>query len=396
MVDGFSTADAGPFELITTFINGCVPLCDGNFCGDDGCGGKCGSCAQGESCNLVDSRCYPENCQPECSTRECGEDGCGGSCGDCEAGDCLGESITTEDGSIPPSSCEEFPVCDHYNPVCSGCTESQLCASNCECYGGLEDLADLVVLEEGLLNEMFLQDVMIPESSCALIEGCVAQAGLRRLMRFTSTVLNQGHADLSFPEPKDRPDLFEFGACHQHYHFKEFAKYTLLAEDGKTLVMAGQKFAYCMEDTARYFDGATVPCEKKYDCGFQGIQSGWLDSYGWSLDCSWLDITNLAPGSYVLEIEANPARVFPEVFFDNNAAKVRVVVPEESGLVSTPRKLETARFIEEEAVNDSDNEEETRGSGGKGNSKKNMMGMMGTRLGDAVGGRALGSVARRA
>ena len=38
MVDGYSTTDVGPFELISTFVNGCVPLCDGNFCGDDQCG----------------------------------------------------------------------------------------------------------------------------------------------------------------------------------------------------------------------------------------------------------------------------------------------------------------------------------------------------------------------
>ena len=98
-----------------------------------------------------------------------------------------------------------------------------------------------------MLDEMFLQDVMIPESSCALVEGCVTEPGLRRLLRFTSTVLNQGRSDLNFPEPKDRPDLFEFGPCHQHYHFKSFAEYTLFAEDGKTVVLRGRKYAYCME-----------------------------------------------------------------------------------------------------------------------------------------------------
>ena len=248
MVDGYSTTDLGPFELTTLFVNGCVPLCDGNFCGDDQCGGTCGSCADGETCNLSDNRCYISDCQPQCSTRECGEDGCGGSCGKCQGGlYCLGDSITTEDGSIPPSTCESFPVCDHFNPVCSNCSSSQICGSDCNCYDSLESLADLVVIEKDMLDEMFLQDVMIPESSCALVEGCVTEPGLRRLLRFTSTVLNQGRSDLNFPEPKDRPDLFEFGPCHQHYHFKSFAEYTLFAEDGKTVVLRGRKYAYCME-----------------------------------------------------------------------------------------------------------------------------------------------------
>jgi hypothetical protein len=277
-----STTDVGSFVLTTTFVDGCTPLCDGSFCGSDACGGTCGTCAEGDVCNAVDNRCYTENCVPECTSRACGEDGCGGSCGTCaEDNDaavyCLGVSITTDDGSIPPSSCESFPVCNHFNPTCTGCSDTQICASDCLCYDSLADLADLVVIEEDMLNEMYLQDVVFPESSCALQEGCVNAPGLRRLMRFTSTIMNQGHSDLSFPEPKDRPDLFEFGKCHQHYHFREFASYTLFEEDGETFVYGGAKYAYCMEDTVRGFDGSKVGCDRVYDCGNQGIQSGWKD-----------------------------------------------------------------------------------------------------------------------
>jgi hypothetical protein len=353
MVDGYSTTDTGPFELVTTFVDSCVPLCDGNFCGPDGCGGVCGSCSEGEECNLQTNRCYPMNCQPNCDNRQCGEDGCGSSCGTCLDGlFCLGDSITTEDGSIPPSSCEEFKVCDGNNPVCEGCGETQICASDCQCYDSLEDLPDLVVIVEHMLDESFLHDVDIPETSCSLVEGCVNEPGLRRLLRFTSSVLNQGKADVNFPEPKDRPDLFEFGPCHQHYHFRRFAEYKLYEPDGNTVALSGRKYAYCMEDTVRHFDGANVGCDKVYDCGFQGIQKGWLDSYGWSLDCSWIDVTDLSPGSYVLEITANPARVFPELSFDNNSGRIRVEIPQVDGLIAVPLKLETAVYDETEDVVD--------------------------------------------
>jgi hypothetical protein len=67
-------------------------------------------------------------------------------------------------------------------------------------------------------------------------------------------------------------------------------------------------------------------------------------SYGWSLDCSWLDITDLAPGTYVLVIETNPARVFPEVSFDNNKQSVIVTIPAVEGVVDVPMKLVTASF----------------------------------------------------
>ncbi len=62
----------------------CKPDCTGKVCGDDGCGGTCGSClGQQESC--VDGLCV---CQPACDGLLCGDDGCGGSCGGCEGKVC--------------------------------------------------------------------------------------------------------------------------------------------------------------------------------------------------------------------------------------------------------------------------------------------------------------------
>ncbi len=60
----------------------CTPSCLGKDCGDDGCGGSCGSCPAGTSCQIY--RCQPtSSCTPSCAGRQCGDDGCGGSCGSC-------------------------------------------------------------------------------------------------------------------------------------------------------------------------------------------------------------------------------------------------------------------------------------------------------------------------
>ncbi len=60
----------------------CVPDCSDRECGDDGCGGSCGTCLPGYEC--VDGTC--RGCTADCSGRVCGDDGCGGSCGVCQAG----------------------------------------------------------------------------------------------------------------------------------------------------------------------------------------------------------------------------------------------------------------------------------------------------------------------
>ena len=179
----------------------------------------------------------------------------GGSCGTCGEGlFCLGESIATEedDEPTPTSKCMRFDACDNANPVCEGgCGSNEFCASDCQCYASLEELPDFIPIVEHLREEMFLEEVEFPASSCALLEGCVEAPGVRRLLRFTSSALNQGRADFTPPEPKTRPDLFEWGTCHGHYHYKDFASYRLLDAEGEVVKIRGRKAAYCMEDTVR-------------------------------------------------------------------------------------------------------------------------------------------------
>lgn len=58
---------------------GCTPDCTGRDCGPDSCGGFCGICARGHTCD-DDFHC---TCAPECSRSECGSDHCCGYCGVC-------------------------------------------------------------------------------------------------------------------------------------------------------------------------------------------------------------------------------------------------------------------------------------------------------------------------
>ncbi|MDP6945503.1 MAG: hypothetical protein QF464_15245 [Myxococcota bacterium] len=57
----------------------CESQCDGKNCGDDGCGGLCGSCFGTYTCE--EGLCTP--CQPDCGDKSCGDDGCGDTCGVC-------------------------------------------------------------------------------------------------------------------------------------------------------------------------------------------------------------------------------------------------------------------------------------------------------------------------
>ncbi|MBM4353817.1 MAG: formylglycine-generating enzyme family protein, partial [Deltaproteobacteria bacterium] len=67
----------------------CQPACVGMECGDDGCGGTCGTCP-GLQDVCFEGGCI---CQPVCAVKECGDDGCGGTCGTCD------EHFACEEGS---------------------------------------------------------------------------------------------------------------------------------------------------------------------------------------------------------------------------------------------------------------------------------------------------------
>jgi hypothetical protein len=316
IADGYNSLAGGPFTLSVRFTDGCVPQCDGRFCGDDGCGGQCGECADGEACT-PGGRCQADPCVPACDGRECGTDGCGGMCGSCGDGDlCVEET----------GECRAFPTCNHDRPTCEGgCSATQFCGFDCRCHEMSEPRADLTVGEERLASEIVFETRSFDQASCAVFEGCVGGMGERRLLRFTVLSANQGRGEFKPPQPSERPDLFEYSPCHGHYHFKGFAQYALLDMDGN-VVAPGHKQAYCLIDSEQIMQGPTIACEPQYSCDNQGLQAGWGDTYSADLDCQWVDITGVPPGEYRLQVTLNPDHLFDEVSYDNNTGSVPVTV----------------------------------------------------------------------
>jgi len=158
----------------------CTPSCSGKQCGDDSCGGSCGTCTQyansfcnaSNQCNCTEDTCLGlskecggpyddgcgstvtcpgcgcgEDCQSgtcvftACTGKECGDDGCGGSCGqctqypnsycnasnqcDCTEDTCLG--LSKECGGPYSNGCGGTVTC----PACSVCGE-ECQAGSCE------------------------------------------------------------------------------------------------------------------------------------------------------------------------------------------------------------------------------------------------------------------------
>jgi hypothetical protein len=118
---------------------------------------------------------------------------------------------------------------------------------------------------------------------------------------------------------------FEWHQGHNHFHFEDYALYTLQSVQGKSK-RNSTKTSFCLMDTD-LIDGQLpgAPKNSAYEnCGnfFQGISVGWADEYGSELPGQSVDLTRLKDGDYRLIIEADPKNRLIETNDNDNTSCV--------------------------------------------------------------------------
>lgn len=216
-----------------------------------------------------------------------------------------------------------------------------------------------LVLNAQKLNTAKLTTQTFPPSDCSVQENQVGAAGTRRLLVFPYSTPNMGPGSLIVGDPQDpaNSSLFEWGACHGHWHFKKYAAYrlwkpadfdrfqqlkaqnpTMLSDD---IIAAnglnpinGTKRGFCIIDYQIASEYKGKADKRTFDsCGYgttlhgnQGISVGWADTYTKQTQGQWIDVTDVPDGNYILEVETNPQHSFQEVRYDNNSASRPVTV----------------------------------------------------------------------
>jgi hypothetical protein len=191
--------------------------------------------------------------------------------------------------------------------------------------GEPEALPDLIV-DGAYLMATIQQDVVDASADlCLFNEGCVTGEGPRRVVRFGTRSANVGAADVVVGEPVAGNPLWEFDVCHEHFHFEGYARYDLVEASSGVVLPIGNKNGFCLRD----LDNWSNPSCATYDCDYQGISAGCADVYTPDLDCQWVDITDVAPGTYDLVVTVNTERSIREQSFDNNSVTVTIeILPE--------------------------------------------------------------------
>lgn len=232
---------------------------------------------------------------------------------------------TGTDAGAPDAGPMCMPACTGVGERCCPAGLAAECVTETE--SGECPMPDLTVLPDRAAATARVEWQYFEPGHCAIVEGCVAGEGWRRLLRFDTVTPNIGTGDMHLGVPTDMNPSFVYSMCHMHYHFQGYANYQLL-DDAGTEVGSGHKQAFCLLDSEQYItDDPTVRRSEHYTCDNQGIQRGWADNYDASLDCQWVDVTDVDPGDYTLRLSINEMRTLPELDYDNNVAELTVTVP---------------------------------------------------------------------
>ncbi len=174
----------------------------------------------------------------------------------------------------------------------------------------------------------------------------------RNILRFSSVFWNQGGGPLevltkpslqvstdtlqdAFQRIKDEKGAERlklaghilWHAIHKHYHLGDVMDYILETEAGATVQSATkEKVTFCMRDD-RSVDLNMENAPKKKDFGGckkgrQGVSVGWADVYRYTLPDQYLDVHDLAEGTYRLRLVVNPRAQMLERRIDNNQSMV--------------------------------------------------------------------------
>lgn len=131
-----------------------------------------------------------------------------------------------------------------------------------------------------------------------------------------------------------------------------FADFNIVDDTG-TKVAEGHKASFCLEDS-----GCQNGIEKRFNCSnygdqgnrfflltkficllifnfhLTGISINCHDTYKYDIDCQWIDISELVPGVYKIEISINPEFKIPEISYDNNSAFCNLLYTETYARIS--------------------------------------------------------------
>jgi hypothetical protein len=131
---------------------------------------------------------------------------------------------------------------------------------------------------------------------------------------------------------------FDTANGHDHWHFQQFAQYSLL-NSARTLAVASHKVGFCIAATDNVnlllrhaawqpsFIGFSGMCGQSTALWVQEYMPvGWGDSYQQSVAGQAFDITSVPNGTYYVQVTANPGKILYETTTSNDVSLRQVIL----------------------------------------------------------------------
>jgi hypothetical protein len=179
---------------------------------------------------------------------------------------------------------------------------------------------DLTVWEAALQPAVITRT--FAAGDCDVTDGC-AVVGQRRLLTFGTEFRNVGGGAVELGAATEGNSAFVRNVCRDRFEWPDFAAYRLLRPDGS--VVTSRNVRACVADGARW-SADSGPASAVFTCGNQGISVGWAAVFAREQGCQWIDVTGVADGSYLLEIEIDPLGRIGESDENNNVVRVPVTL----------------------------------------------------------------------
>jgi hypothetical protein len=316
-----------------------VPNLDQADTDNNGIGNACDEATDRDNDGIPDSE---DNCPglANATQADADGDGAGDRCDNCP--DIANPEQTDADANGTGDAC----VCDGCTPtqqclsrptridICvDDCPSDRACGDTCCAMGSSCDAdvcvpVDLATDAAAAQASVTFERADFVAGSCEVAQGCVAQAGSRRIMRFETRIDNLGPGHLQLGAPyQPEASAFAITTCFGGpIQFLEgLVSYEL--RDSTNAVVAGHDNGVCVEDTEMVDETARAAT---FTCGNQGISAGHRDVFQAGFPCQFVDVTDLAPGEYTLGITLDANGYLAESNTENNTVDVTVTIPPEA------------------------------------------------------------------
>ena len=151
-----------------------------------------------------------------------------------------------------------------------------------------------------------------------LIAGEISSDNQRRKVYQRVYLSDGGHYDNYAGE-------FEYHPEHSHFHFENYALYTLKPVNAPGASQAlSAKTTFCVMDTTKVDLNAGGAVYTTCGAEIQGMSVGWGDTYGASLPGQSFDVTGFPEGDYDIIIEIDPKTLLIETTRGDNTSCLRV------------------------------------------------------------------------